>query len=395
MKCKTTTFNFIIGAALASLMLFVSNVSARENGKIAFAGYVVVNGLFQSDIFTINSDGSNKNRLTNSGSTSLPSFSPDGSRIAFYQAGGLYLMNADGSNQTLLTSDGSYAKASWSPDGGKIAFECGGICIINPDGTGRIQIDGNPADYGPDWSPDGTKIAFTRGDIDFFNYEIYVMNVDGSNHTKLTNNSLPEDGPVWSPDGTKLAFTSYDDCFDIGNGEILCFAASIFTMNATDGSNQIFLTGGNVFDDLDAGDPSWLPDGTKIAFRGYKTVGMYSRAEVFVINANGGSRINLTNTAGVEEYNADWGSVPSVSVSVGGRVTTPDGRGLRNATVSITDPRGVMRMVTTSSFGFYRFDNVTTGEAYTMSVSSRLYRFASRQVQVSDSLSDVDFFGLE
>ena len=81
--------------------------------------------------------------------------------------------------------------------------------------------------------------------------------------------------------------------------------------------------------------------------------------------------------------------------TIGGRVLTPDGRGLRNAIVSITDSLGVRRTVTTSSFGFYSFDDVATGQAYTIAVSSRLYRFATRAIQVDDNLANVDFVGLE
>ena len=81
--------------------------------------------------------------------------------------------------------------------------------------------------------------------------------------------------------------------------------------------------------------------------------------------------------------------------TVGGRVLTPDGRGLLNATVSITDSLGVRRTVTIGSFGFYSFDNIAAGQAYTIAVSSRLYRFASRAVQVDDNLSDVDIVGME
>ncbi len=81
--------------------------------------------------------------------------------------------------------------------------------------------------------------------------------------------------------------------------------------------------------------------------------------------------------------------------TVGGHVFTSDGRGLRNASVSITDSSGVVRLATTSSFGFYSFDNVLTGSTYTIRISSRLFRFAPRALQVTDSISNVDFVGLE
>ena len=69
-------------------------------------------------------------------------------------------------------------------------------------------------DYFPSWSPDGTKIAF--GTDRDGNYEIYVMNVDGSNLINLTNNAATDYYPSWSPEGTKIAFGTNRD----GNYEI-------------------------------------------------------------------------------------------------------------------------------------------------------------------------------
>ena len=83
------------------------------------------------------------------------------------------------------------------------------------------------------------------------------------------------------------------------------------------------------------------------------------------------------------------------NVIVSGRVTTPDGRGLRNASVALTDSAGIRRLTTTSSFGFYTFENVRNGETYVVGVSSKRYRFASRNLEVSDNITNVDFIGLE
>ncbi len=81
--------------------------------------------------------------------------------------------------------------------------------------------------------------------------------------------------------------------------------------------------------------------------------------------------------------------------TVSGRVLTSDGRGLRNATVSITDSNNVGRTATTSSFGFFSFANVATGGAYTFRVASRLYRFNSQTITVNGDLTLPDFVGLE
>lgn len=81
--------------------------------------------------------------------------------------------------------------------------------------------------------------------------------------------------------------------------------------------------------------------------------------------------------------------------SVGGSVQTPDGRGLRNASVSIIDSLGVKQTVTTSSFGVYTLGNIRAGETYTISVSSKRYRFVPRVLQLSGDLTNINFVGLE
>ena len=89
------------------------------------------------------------------------------------------------------------------------------------------------------------------------------------------------------------------------------------------------------------------------------------------------------------------GDSVSNPVRLAGRVTTPSGLGLRNAVVSITDSLGITRTATTSSFGNYSFEGLAPGGSYTISVSSRRYRFASRTVVINDNLTNIDFVGQE
>jgi hypothetical protein len=96
--------------------------------------------------------------------------------------------------------------------------------------------------------------------------------------------------------------------------------------------------------------------------------------------------------------NADQGSayIFSSAVSIGGRVTSPSGQNLRNLVVNLIDGAGVKRTATTSSFGIYTFDNVNTGQTYTLTVSSKRYRFAPKDnVLVNAAISNLDFVGLE
>jgi subtilisin-like proprotein convertase family protein len=81
----------------------------------------------------------------------------------------------------------------------------------------------------------------------------------------------------------------------------------------------------------------------------------------------------------------------AAGVTVSGRVLGSGGRGLVNAIVRLTDAHGVTRSVTTEVGGTYVFADVEAGQTYTMQVSSRLYQFTPRVVQVVDSLSDLDF----
>src|SRR2546430_113950 len=136
-------------------------------------------------------------------------FTPIPARIAFVSDRRLgqydiWLMNTDGSVQLLTDHLAQDDWPSWSPDGTKIAFATNRdgndeIYVMNADGTNAVNVTKSAfADDGPAWSPDGTKIAF-YSDRDGSDVAIYVMNANGSGVVKLTSSAVPDELPAWSP----------------------------------------------------------------------------------------------------------------------------------------------------------------------------------------------------
>ncbi|MEO8424984.1 MAG: hypothetical protein ABI595_13880 [Actinomycetota bacterium] len=223
-----------------------------------------------------------------------PSWSPGGSAIAFESTddGLLYLVDVTGAEPGLPHTLGvAGAAPSWSPDGRHIAFfnerdDDLDIFTMAVDGTGveRLTHDRAP-DYSPVWSPNGRHIAFVSerdGDQD-----IYVMDADGSHQIDVSRDRWPDDFPAWSPDGRDIAFVAYlhgADPHTIGDGD-----AEIFVV-AADGTHLRDVSRNRAWD----GDPSWSPDGGRIAFT--RRTG---HAQVMVMRADGSDQQRLRGMPGM------------------------------------------------------------------------------------------------
>ena len=184
-----------------------------------------------------------------------PPLPPDPSRLSqvasFTPYMAILAMNIDGTDLRTVTTGPNDGNPAWSPDARELAFHSDrtqqrdwDIYVVNWDGSGLQHLTSGPdTDLDPDWSPDGSKIAFSR------NGSIHVMNANGSGVTRLSFECCNAHAR-WSPDGSRLVFAS-----------ARTGVQAIYVMNA-DGSGVVQLTNEGARDYS----PTWSPDGSRIAF---------------------------------------------------------------------------------------------------------------------------------
>jgi Tol biopolymer transport system component len=185
------------------------------------------------------------------------------------------------------------------------------IHVVDADGTGDVNLTPDPTPETPDewqdiepaWSPDGTRIAFVSNRVTESkpdpDYEIFVMDADGSDVTQVTFAQAPDpwttyssSNPTWSPDGTQLAFSGYRQ-----------FSTSeIFVVPADGSGTERRVT--NPADFADKWEPDWSPDGSKILFvAGFGEFGQDLRT----IAPDGSGETDLTpGTEETSERNGVW-----------------------------------------------------------------------------------------
>jgi len=251
-------------------------------------------------LFLVGQDGADVRRLTSChyppcGEDDLPTWSPDGSKVAFIRSGGgrLEVVDRDGSNLTTLSTR-VWGYPAWSPDGsriadtvtdGDVATAPARIVVTRTDGTGsstlvRGSAERSPAD--PAWSPDGREIAYRAGAPSEGASQIWVIGADGANPRLIYDNPRIEGGPSWSPDGTRLAV--------VANGSLLVMDA--------DGSGRSVLAGTGVDSTPAKWNAVWSPSGTMLA--------CWLGDRLVVVNANGAGERTLTNASHGERGEIAW-----------------------------------------------------------------------------------------
>ncbi len=256
----------------------------------------------------------------------------------------LYLAPGATTPVTLAADAATEQDPALSPDGTRVAFasdRAGGldVWVVKVDGTGLTRVTDHPADdTQPSWSPDGTRLVFTSTRDDSEG-DLYTVAVSGGAVTRLTATPGRDADPAWSPSGNRIAFTHGTD---------------VVTMPAGGGAPTRVTPAGAV-----ASQPAWAPAGDRIA---YTSRAADRRGDVQVVPASGGTPVAVAANADTPESEPTWrvrpGTAPEVVYStiagVAGRddIWSVDVFGTRDNRVDHTNrPGGIERSPSFSGDG--------------------------------------------
>lgn len=262
------------------------------NGRIVFAS----DRDGDWDIYSSYPDGTGFVQLTNDPAfDGEPTVSPDGARIVFASERGfgerqLWRMNADGSDPVALTEAGSGVESSpsFSGDGTQIAFERGlDIWTMNADGTNESALTVGPEeDVWPRWSPTDGRIVFERGSGGAW----HIWTVDSATGVLA---QLTETGnnfePTWAPDGATIAFVTARP-----------FGSDVYTMTADGADESPLLAAGASFERQ----PAYSPDGEKMLVTYVSPTGV--PLDVLVHSLASGTRVVAPHMSAAADARAVW-----------------------------------------------------------------------------------------
>ena len=254
--------------------------SSGANGDIAYVRDSPVGNIYRLSTGTV---------LVNAATD--PSWSPDGRKLAFVQAGVIETCTVSGCVPAATGAVGT--QPAWSPDGLKIAYVSASNIHVKTLGGGDLQLTSAGTNVDPSWSPDGTQIVFTQNGV-----IAKISSTTPGAGTAITTNGLSSSSqPSWSPDGSTIAFQSAS-----GGTH-----PQIYVVSASGGTVTPVTSTGE-----DETGPSWSPDGTKLAFA--QTSG--SNAIYQVTQGVGGSwgALELLD-ANIGDATPDWQTVAPVAVS--------------------------------------------------------------------------------
>lgn len=252
---------------------------------------------FYSDSGTavVNTDGTGRRTLTGCVGYNL-SWAPDSSSVACETDDeGIAVVQADGSGSHRILSGVEASAPSWSPDGTTIAYIApDGVWTMNPAGGDRRHLTSHPADYltVPTWSPDSKSIVFVSNEASADRSDLYLLKADGSELARLATNIF-EDHPAWSPNGSRIAYTGYRNK-----------ALVVYTI-APDGSGRSVAAAG-AHGEVAFG-PTWSPDGEQLAYIRGRFPGYAVDGDVFTVDRQGVQRqLTFAFPTGGSADSASW-----------------------------------------------------------------------------------------
>lgn len=314
------------GASFGLLVVVVATVAiptAARGGETGASEAIVFER--NGDLYAVPVDGGRTVRLTKTPTLELePAVSPDVRSIAYTRPRGsrrsretwyipghgyeIWTMSLDGRRRTRLTRGDDFGSA-WSPDGDTIFFsryvpfrsfglQCISIFRVARDGRGVRRVTGVKGQWRLQYhaavSPDGRRVAFTDEswcEGGTTGLALRVVDTSGrrtNDLSRLPGNGYGDDAdnqnPTWSPDGSRLAFNRFD------KGK-----SGIHVANR-DGSGLRRITPGRI----NVSDPAWSPDGAWIAF--VRTDG---HGDLYVIHPDGTGLRQLTRT-NAREFTPAW-----------------------------------------------------------------------------------------
>jgi TolB protein len=255
---------------------FLSNPWSPDGQKLLF----ISDRSGTYDLWSMNPDGSGNNQLTN-GAHIVPGYGaawgPHNDRIAYTSCwyeneeihdittdgqirreSDVWVMNADGGEKQRLTTSGNARQPAWRPSSDEIAYlffrpEGNEVWIMQDNGSEKRHITSVGENVGTfDWSPDGNSITYNAitlvTNATQFSSALWIINADGDHKQQLTSGNL-DSSPVFSPEGDRIAFTSQSRT-----------PSSVFIMNS-DGSDPVGIAPGY----LNIVTVQWSPDGKNLA----------------------------------------------------------------------------------------------------------------------------------
>ena len=306
---ESPDFRMAVHHASDEIVRWVFGEPGMAASRVAFT--MPAPGSTNKELYIVDSDGENLQRITNHQSTILsPAWSPDGSRIAFtsYQTGfpRIYIRDLATGRERMIEPlrNGDQITPAWAPDGHTLAFG-----VTSGDRTGIYSYDvdknccltqlagGRWNDFSPVYSPDGKELLFNSNRLGTTVPQIYMMPAGGGDADLVSPYSYDRPGyftsPDWSPLGDMVAF----------HGAIRPGTYHILVARVEDKGRhvrQLTWEGNNE-------DPSWAPDGRHLVFKGERRWGR----GLFVVDAATGATRAVLSGINV--------TVPAWSPNLGGR----------------------------------------------------------------------------